>query len=172
MPVLMPTQQLWKQLGAPHALIELPPSADCVLGDWLLKPAIVRRRRFTVAVNERTLMAIVFAKRPLARLAHTMAICVGAQLEVFGIPDVRIEAEVAAFESVSFGKTHSRQLLGTLNEVAFTFEAFAADAELASPEELLAIQTKLNEMPHRSSSRSPIWACDAIEAALGHKTLH
>jgi hypothetical protein len=57
-----------------------------VLGDWSLKSVDVRQGRFIVGVNEHTLMAVVFAERPLSRLASTLSTCVGAQLEVFGIP--------------------------------------------------------------------------------------
>lgn len=52
MPVLMPTARLWAQLGAPYLLNSLAPSTDSVLGDWVLKPAAVQRRRFIVGVNE------------------------------------------------------------------------------------------------------------------------
>ena len=172
MPVLMPTARLWAQLGAPYPLRPLAPSTDSVLGDWVLKPAAVQRRRFIVGVNERTLMAVVFATRPLAKLASTPAVCVGAQLEVFGVPEARILAELAALESVTIAKTRDRSLLGILNEVAFMFEAYAEGSKLASASELLEIQTKLNQMPHRAGSPSHLFARDAIEAILGDKTLH
>lgn len=172
MPVLMPTARLWVQLGAPYPLNSLAPSTDSVLGGWVLKPARVQRRRFIVGVNERTLMAVVFAARPLAKLASTLAVCVGAQLEVFGIPEARILAVLASLESVTIAKTRDRALLGILNEVTFMFEAYARDSKLASAGELLEIQTQLNQMPHRASSPSRLFARDAIEGLLGNQTLH
>ncbi len=117
-------------------------------------------------------MAVVFAERPLARLASTLSACVGAQLEVFGIPQERIASEAAALQSSTFGKNQDRSLLGILNEVAFQFEVAAADSEIASPDELLEIQTELNGLPHRAGSPSCLFAHDAIVGLLGSQTLH
>ena len=117
-------------------------------------------------------MAVVFAERPLASLAGTFSECVGAQLEVFGIPQKRIASEVSALQSSTFGKNRDRSLLGILNEVAFQFEVAAADSEIASPDELLEIQTKLNGIPHRAGSPSCLFAHDAIVGLLGSQTFH
>lgn len=172
MPILMPTARLWKQLGAPHPLVRELPSTDSMLGDWSLKPADVRQGRFVVGVNERTLMAVVFAERPLSRLADTLSACVGVQLAIFGIPDERIESEVAALRSSRFGKSRDRSHLGILNEVAFLFEAAAHRSEIATSDELLEIQTQLNCVPHRASSPSCLYAQDAITFLLGRPTVH
>ena len=117
-------------------------------------------------------MAVVFAERPLSRLASTLSTCVGAQLEVFGIPAERIAAEVAALQSSTFGKNRVRSLLGILNEVAFQFEVAAAEAEIATAEELLEIQTELNGIPHRAGSPECLFAHDAIVGLLGAQTFH
>jgi uncharacterized membrane protein len=150
----------------------MAPSADSVLGDWALKSTDVRQGRFIVGVNERTLMAVVFAERLLSRLASTLAACVGAQLEVFGIPPERIAAEVGALESSTFGKNRARSVLGILNEVAFQFEVAAADSRIRSADRLLEIQTELNGIPHRAGSPSCLFAHDAIVGLLGARTFH
>jgi hypothetical protein len=168
----MPTARLWKQLGAPYPLTHVAPPADSVLGDWSLKSIDVRQGRFIVGVNERTLMAIVFAERHLSSFANTLSSCVGAQLEVFDIPPERIAAEVDALQSATFGKNRGRSLLGSLNEVAFQFEVAAADSEIATSEELLEIQTDLNGIPHRAGSASCLFAHDAIVGLLGAQTFH
>jgi hypothetical protein len=172
MPVLMPTARLWRQLGAPRPLAHVAPTTDSVLGDWSLKSIDVPRGRFIVGVNERTLMAVVFAERPLSRLASTLSACVGAQLKVFGIGEERIAVEVAALRCATFGKNHARSLLGILNEVAFQFEVAVANSKIASPDELLEIQTELNGIPHRASSPSCVFAHDAIIGLLGDQTFH
>ena len=168
----MPTAHLWKQLGAPYPLTPVSSTLDSILGNWSLKLVDVFQGRFIVGVNARTLMAVVFAERPLARLASTLSACVGAQLEVFGIPEERIASEAAALQSSTFGKNRDRSLLGILNEVAFQFEVAAADSEIASPDELLEIQTELNGLPHRAGSPSCLFAHDAIVGLLGSQTLH
>ena len=168
----MPTARLWKQLGAPHPLRPVGPTSDSVLGDWALKSTDVQQGRFFVAVNERTLMAVVFAERPVAMVPHLLATCVAAQLEVFGIPRERILAEATSLESATFGKNRARPLLGILNEVSFQFEAYASGSTIASPGELLEIQTRLNHSPHRAGSQSCVFAQDAIASLLGSGTLH
>ncbi len=170
MPVLMPTARLWKQLGAPRPLA--PPTKDSILGDWSLKSTDVRQGRFIVGLNERTLMAVVFAERPLSKLASTLSVCVGAQLEVLGIPEERIAAEVSALRSVSFGKNRDRSVVGILNEVAFQFEIAAGDSEITEAKDLLQIQTGPNGIPHRASSASCMFARDAIVGLLGAQTFH
>jgi hypothetical protein len=171
-PVLMPTARLWKQLGAPHQLTYLAPTRDSVLGDWSLKSVEVPQGRFLVGVNERTLMAIVFAERPLSSLVSTFSACVGAQLEAFGVPPERIAAEVSVLRSATFGKNRTRTLLGILNEVAFQFEVAAENSKIASPAELLEIQAELNGIPHRASSPACNFACDAVVGLLGTHTFH
>ena len=172
MPVLMPTARLWKQLGAPHPLHPVTPTSTSILGDWSLKSVEVAQGLFIVGVNARTLMAIVFACRPLSELASTLSVCVGAQLEVFGISQGRIAAEVSALETATFGKNRDRSLLGILNEVAFQFEVAAVGTEIADSDELLEIQTELNGIPHRASSPSCVFAHDAIIGLLGAPTFH
>lgn len=172
MPVLMPTAELWKRLGAPHPLGVAPPSADSVLGDWALKVARVRPRRFVVGVNERTLMAVVFAQRPPALLPRTLAACVGVQLAKLGIAEERIVQEVSALERATFGKNRSRPLLGILNEVTFEFEVAAEARPIESADDMLELQTELNEIPHRAGTRSASFAVDSIVALLGNPTRH
>ncbi len=168
----MPTARLWKQLGAPHPLTPVTPTSTSILGDWSLKSIDVAQGRFIVGVNARTLMAVVFAQRPLSKLASTLSVCVGAQLEVFGIPQQRITAEVSALQSATFGKNRDRSLLGILNEVTFQFEVAAAESEIADPNELLEIQTDLNGIPHRAGSPSCVFPHDAIVGLLGAPTFH
>ena len=168
----MPTIRLWKQLGAPYPLTPLSPTSDSTLGDWSLKSVDVSQGRFVIGVNARTLMAVVFAERPLSRLADTLSVCVGAQLAVFAIPEDRIASEVAALRSATFGKNRDRSLIGILNEVAFQFEVAAADCDIAGPGELLEIQTELNAIPHRAGSPSCMFAHDAIIGLLGSQTFH
>ena len=172
MPVLMPTVRLWKQLGAPYPLTALSRISDSILGDWSLKPVDISQGRFVTGVNARTLMAVVFAERPLPRLADTLSICVGAQLAIFGISEDRIASEVAALRSAKFGKNRDRSVLGILNEIAFQFEAAATDCDIANPGELLAVQTQLNVIPHRAGSPSCLFARDAIVGLLGSQTFH
>jgi len=117
-------------------------------------------------------MAVVFAERPFPKLASTLSVCVGAQLEVFDIPEERISSEVSALRSATFGKNRSRSLLGILNEVVFHFEIAASDSEISSPDELLEIQTELNGIPHRAGSTSCLFAHDAIVGLLGAQTFH
>ena len=168
----MPTVRLWKQLGAPYPLTPMSPTSDSILGDWSLKPVEVSQGCFVIGVNARTLMAVVFAERPLPRIAYTLSVCVGAQLAVFAIPEDRIASEVAALRSATFGKNRDRSLLGILNQVAFQFEVAAAECDIANPRELLKIQTELNAIPHRAGSPSCVFAHDAILALLGSQTFH
>ena len=106
----------------------------------------------------------------LGRRAPTA--CVGAQLEVFGIPHDRITKEVEALPNTKYGKNRSRPLLGILNEVAFQFEVAASEEHIASPGQLLEIQTELNGIPHRAASSSCVFARDSIVALLGDETVH
>jgi len=168
----MPTARLWRQLGTPHPLKLLPPTSDSILGDWSLKSVDVAQGRFVVGANARTLMAAVFAERPFTELVDTLAVCVGAQLAVFDIPEDRIVSEVTALRSARFGKNRDRSLTGIVNELAFQFELAASEVEIATPRELLEIQTQLNTIPHRAGSPSCMFARDAIVGLLGSQTFH
>jgi hypothetical protein len=141
-----------------------------LLGDWSFKFVEVPQGRFCVAVNAPTLMAVAFRERPLAWLPNTLAACMGAQLETMGISQAKVASEMAAFESVAFGKNRNRSLTGIVNEVAYQFEADTTRYNPARPSDLLEIHTRLNGMPHRASSRSYVIPHDSVATLLGTGT--
>lgn len=114
------TQKLQTRLGAQPSP-ELAP-ADTVLGDWYANLLRIGRAQLVIAVSERTLLPVVVP----AREARNLVTRVGDALELLllsiGIPSPEVLAERGAMSSWTLGKTASRRVLGSLNDLAFQLE--------------------------------------------------
>lgn len=114
------TQKLQTRLGTQPGP-DLAP-ADTVLGDWYANQIRVGRAQIVIAVSERILLPVVVS----AREAHSLVTRLGDALEPLllsiGISSQEVLAERSAMSSWIIGKTASRRILGSLNELAFQLE--------------------------------------------------
>lgn len=118
--ILRCTQKLQARLGAApeHGLAP----SDTVLGDWYANLIRVGRSQIVIAVSEKTLLPVVVP----AREARTLVTRIGDALEPMllsmGIPAQEVLTERSAMSSWTIGKTASRRILGSLNDLAFQLE--------------------------------------------------
>ncbi len=90
-------------------------ATDGRLGAWYADLRVVNRRHIVFALNERTLLCVIvpyvsFKSDPAAAMAAALR----PVLEAVGVPNGVIDAELAAFNAVSFTTTASRVMLGRL----------------------------------------------------------
>lgn len=100
-----------------------PTPADTILGDWYANLIRFGRTQIVIAVSERTLLPIVIP----AKGARTLPTRLGDTLEhlliSIGVTPQDALTERSAMLSWSIGKTASRRVLGSLNELAFQLDA-------------------------------------------------
>jgi len=117
MVVLRCTQQLLIRLKQVDALPTIESTTR--LGDWYGNTLQMGRRRALIFISERSRLPVVIPIRDANRLRSVFPEAVCRMLEVIGIPAADITVERLRMSSVSFGRTRSRSLLGTLNDFSF-----------------------------------------------------
>lgn len=119
------TQKLLERVGTVPNLNPAP--ADNVLGDWYANLIRVGRTQVVLAVSERTLLPVVVP----AKEGRTLVARIGDALEPLllsiGIPVEDALAERSAMMASSIGKTESRRVLGSLNDLAFQLQVGLTD---------------------------------------------
>jgi len=120
-----------------------PPPSTGRLGDWYVHLVRFGRPEFAVATSERSLLTVLFPARALrTTLAPNLRAAVGSLLESLGVSREAVAREIAAMESVTFGRTTNRRVLGSMNELAFQ-----ASVHLAHGDDLLTISRRLADTP-------------------------
>ncbi|MEO7157855.1 MAG: hypothetical protein ABI039_09855 [Vicinamibacterales bacterium] len=117
MVVLRCTQRLLVRLKQVDALPTIESTTR--LGDWYGNTLQLGRRRVMIFISERSRLPILIPIRDANRLPAVFPEAVCEMLEVVGIPAADIAEECLRMSSVSFGRTRSRSLLGTLNDFSF-----------------------------------------------------
>ncbi len=103
-----------------------------VLGDWYANVIPTSRGEIVICTNERTLLTVIL---PLVDGQHPLSMFtlrVYNLLRLIGVSEERAEAEMREMESVEIGKTQSRRVLGSMNEIALTLQIMAEDARSGS----------------------------------------
>jgi hypothetical protein len=101
------------------------------------------RPEFAIATSERSLLTVFFPARALrTTLAPNLRAAVGSLLESLGVSSEAVAREIAAMESVTFGRATNRRVLGSMNELAFQ-----ASVLLARGDDLLTIARQLADTP-------------------------
>lgn len=114
MVVLRCTQTLLKRLH--QRPVEDAPASSTVLGDWYANILWVYRKPLVLAVSARTLLPVLLPARDPASLGPRLTAALGHVLAALGIPARRIEEEQRQMAQITFARTISRQVLGTMND--------------------------------------------------------
>ena len=95
-----------------------------VLGDWYANLLYLRPQQLVLAMNERSLPCVLVPAAPAATVAERLRLEVGGVLPDIGVPDAKVEAELAAMEHVTIGTTASRAMLGCMNDAVYQLGAY------------------------------------------------
>ena len=118
--VLRCTQKLLDRLNAtPDAA---PAPSDTVLGNWYANLIRVGRIQVVLAVSERSLLPVVVPARDGRAVVQRISEALEPMLTAIGVPADDVAAERQAMQHWVLGKTASRSILGSLNELAFQLE--------------------------------------------------
>ncbi len=120
MTTLRCTTKLLKALKAKP--VAHPAPATNRLGGWTANLIRVSRRQLVLAVNDATRFGVVIEAAPYAEIPLRLAQRVFMALRYIGVPDDLAAAEAQALETPEFAATHSKSVLGTLNQFAFEVE--------------------------------------------------
>ncbi len=160
--IIRPTASLARRLG-----IRVHPTAETsstVLGDWYANTVTIERKPFILCVSSKTRLPVILPAAPFASFAERLPQALGALLIQLGIPSRSVVDELARMAEVTFAKTDSKSLLGTMNEYKLHAQWDVEDDGYAPGDEM-RIAFRLSEMP--SSGMSEVWPQDAVYKAFG-----
>ena len=113
MTALRCTAKLLKPLKTKPAA-DLCAPTNC-LGDWSANVVRYARKPFVIAVAEYSRIALILPAAPYATLVERFQQDLPYLLRYLHIPDVQIEAELAAMQPMRIAKTNSRSVLASIN---------------------------------------------------------
>lgn len=111
------TQKLLRQIRVLPPLDDAEPANR--LGDWYANALNIGRVRLVLCVSERSLLPVILPAREYRTLAIRLVPEVRWILEQLGVSSEAAASEVAAMEPMTIGKTRSRAVLGSMNEMMF-----------------------------------------------------
>jgi hypothetical protein len=123
-----------------------PAPPTTVLGNWYCNRFNAGRHQLIVATNERTLLTIFTPAKDLAGLPTRLSKGLGHLLPTLGIGALAVVRELREMTAVQFGRTESRSVLASMNQL--TFDALAAfDASVRDVVYLDELSLRLSETP-------------------------
>ena len=116
------TQKLLRRLriAKPEAEGVLPTNA---LGNWYANLIQVGRVQMVMATSERSLLTVLMPAADLRKsLVPNLCQAVDLLLRELGVDPLRVAAEVEAMREVRIGRTVSRSVLGSMNDLSRLLE--------------------------------------------------
>jgi hypothetical protein len=149
-----------------RGLAEGPPAdspATTLLGDWYANVLVARPNHLVLCISERTLLPVVVLAKDIKHLPQRVVEGLAPVLRSLHIEQSAIEAELAAMQLARVGRTASKSVVGSLNELMFFLELQLH----AHPERSLQEHTQyLAGVPMKGAERSfPDLATTALFAS-------
>jgi hypothetical protein len=117
------------------------------LGDWYANIVPTYSGDLIVFVDEKTLLSVAIPIWESEHLLSMFRLRVGNLLGMIGIQPKAIENELRGYDQFQFGKTRSRSVLGSLNDIAFQYQVIAEMAENKADLSLSKAELQMSQMP-------------------------
>lgn len=117
------------------------------LGDWYANFVPTLSGDLILFVNEKTLLSVAIPIWESDRLLVLFRLRIWNLLGMIGIQSKTIEHELHQYDQIQFGKTKSRSVLGSMNDIAFQYQVIAEMAEGKADFSLSNAEYQLSHMP-------------------------
>jgi hypothetical protein len=117
MVVLRCTQRLLRRLK--QAGDEPSGPSNTRLGDWYGNVVRIGRRQALMFISERSRLPVLMSIREANRLPAVFPDAVCRMIRAVGVAAADVDDERARMSKIIYGRTQSRSLLGTLNDLSF-----------------------------------------------------
>jgi len=114
------------------------------LGDWYANLLNVGHSRFVLLTSEKSLLSLVVPAKELPSLPTRLAQALRALLESARADELLVEAELREMEVHRIGRTRSRSVLASMNDMAFSARTFM---QIHPDWSLLDVERRLGIMP-------------------------
>ena len=120
------------------------------LGDWYANLVPTYSGDLIIFVNEKTLLSVAIPIWESDHLLLLFRLRVGNLLGMIGIQSKAIENELSHYDPIQFGKTRSRSVLGSMNDIAFQYQVIAEMAGTEADLSLSNAEYQMSQMPFKS----------------------
>lgn len=96
--------------------------SDTLLGDWYANVLIARPTHLVLCVSERTLLPVVVVAKNIRQLPQRVGEAVALMLHALQVEPSTADAEIEAMRTWNVGRTASKHVIGSLNELMFQLE--------------------------------------------------
>lgn len=152
------TQRLLKELGVKAT--DTPPPTTA-LGDWYANVIPTLAGDFVICASERTLLGVVI---PMMRLMPVIQLVfvtrVSNLLKLLNVPDAWVKREIQAMGELHVGRTASRSILASLNDMTYQFQWYVEAGVDSGTLDLVTAELNLSQTIH-----SPIKMRRPVEVA-------
>ncbi|MBL8325624.1 MAG: hypothetical protein JNJ89_11770 [Rubrivivax sp.] len=93
-----------------------------LLGDWYASVLVTRPQHLVLCISERTLLPVVVPAKGIGTLPARLVEALSPILAALSIPPDSVQAECERMREHRVGRTASRRVLGTHNELMFLLE--------------------------------------------------
>lgn len=114
------TQKLFRRGLTESPAEEAAPTT--LLGDWYANVLVTRPHHLVQCISERTLLPVVVPAKGVGALPARLVEALSPILAALSIPPASVQAECERMREHRIGRTASRRVLGSLNELMFLFE--------------------------------------------------
>jgi Domain of unknown function (DUF6933) len=125
MQIIRCTQKLQKEMGlSKKDLVEFDTS-DLIMGSWFANLIYISGKKCVLFANEKTLYNFIVCGLPRAQirqLDRVFLLNLQCNLSAENISEEFISAIVSECSEIVFGKTNSRSVLGSMNELSFMYK--------------------------------------------------
>lgn len=152
MPLIRCTAKLFKEIGVKDAdlINDAPAESHHHLGAWYANLLRIDRRKCVLFTNEATLYSFMVygvRKADLDDFGHFFMAYLGLNLEYEGFGDEIIEKVLKEDNQIGFGRTQSRSVLGSMNDLANQYWFYLKGHVDVSDFEMVQINQKINRTP-------------------------
>jgi hypothetical protein len=150
MRILHCTRKLLKELDVPLVEPDKIPQPTEGLGNWYANLLRIDRRKCLLFTNEKTLYTFLIPKVLKANLKNIeeeflINLSYNLQYEGFGLE--MINRVIQEYQEIGFSKTYSRQVLGSMNELAFEYDYFIRREWGIEKARIFEINKEINRTP-------------------------
>ena len=114
------TSKLRKRANLPADPPVIEPTT--ALGNWYANLLHIGHRQILLFVSERSRLAVVTPAKESHALSHHLKRYLAVLLELLHAERAWIDTELARMDEVTYAKTHSRSVLGTMNDYKYQIE--------------------------------------------------
>ena len=144
------TKKLQKEMGLKKNDISEDKPEELYLGSWHANLIYIDGKKCVLFVNDKTLLNFIIpdlSRTQIKGLSNIFKVTLGGVLATEGVPELARTKMLLEYESIQYANTHSKSVLGSMNDLAFHYKYRLQSEGGVHSTALPGIITAMNNMP-------------------------